>query len=345
MTEDLGLVHMNGRIYDPLLGRFLSADVVVQYPDSLQSYNRYSYVRNNPLSSVDPTGFSEYDDEEKKSIWKKISEAWAAVKSLHENDVDQNSVQNEQADSIPGGAPTKNVLEAGQYTDKQLKALPTAAVEGAALAAADTAQGTAKMLAASQPGGSLLLNPVIDKAHASATSSIRATATESIVDAGGDPAGPGRAIGNVGGALALHTATILAPEAAAAGLEARAASLAGSVATESSLGRVFWSGRQGANRAAAEAFAEATGQTTLEMTTTGRALEAQGAGIDAWRAASADFARGASGEVTAFVGGSNPGSVWQTVEKPLLMQNPNVTKIIVKDAVRTEKTTTIYTGR
>jgi len=48
---------MNGRIYDPLLGRFLSADLVVQDAGNLQSYNRYSYVRNNPLSLIDPSGF------------------------------------------------------------------------------------------------------------------------------------------------------------------------------------------------------------------------------------------------------------------------------------------------
>ena len=48
---------MNGRIYDPLLGRFLSADLVVQFPGSLQSYNRYAYVENNPLRYTDTTGF------------------------------------------------------------------------------------------------------------------------------------------------------------------------------------------------------------------------------------------------------------------------------------------------
>ena len=59
---------MNGRIYDPLLGRFLSADVVVQFPGSLQSYNRYSYVRNNPLTAADPSGFLESYDEMRNRV-------------------------------------------------------------------------------------------------------------------------------------------------------------------------------------------------------------------------------------------------------------------------------------
>jgi RHS repeat-associated protein len=57
MLDEVGLVHMNGRIYDPLLGRFLSADVAIQAPGNLQSYNRYSYVMNNPLTLTDPTGW------------------------------------------------------------------------------------------------------------------------------------------------------------------------------------------------------------------------------------------------------------------------------------------------
>lgn len=57
MLDGLGLVHMNGRIYDPLLGRMLSADIVVQAPGNLQAYNRYSYVMNNPTTYTDPTGF------------------------------------------------------------------------------------------------------------------------------------------------------------------------------------------------------------------------------------------------------------------------------------------------
>ncbi|NJD33106.1 MAG: hypothetical protein FIB04_14605 [Gammaproteobacteria bacterium] len=56
-VDNLGLIHMNGRVYDPVLGRFLSPDPVVQSPYDSQSWNRYSYVRNNPLRYTDPTGF------------------------------------------------------------------------------------------------------------------------------------------------------------------------------------------------------------------------------------------------------------------------------------------------
>ncbi|MCA3068459.1 MAG: hypothetical protein ING73_16280 [Rhodocyclaceae bacterium] len=58
MLDQLDLVHMNGRIYDPLIGRFLSADPILQDPMNGQSYNRYSYVMNNPTNFTDPTGFS-----------------------------------------------------------------------------------------------------------------------------------------------------------------------------------------------------------------------------------------------------------------------------------------------
>lgn len=52
------LINMNGRLYDPMLGRFLSPDNYVQMPTSAQSFNRYSYCLNNPLKFVDTTGES-----------------------------------------------------------------------------------------------------------------------------------------------------------------------------------------------------------------------------------------------------------------------------------------------
>lgn len=63
MLDQLDLVHMNGRVYDPLLGRFMSGDPLVQDPISGQSYNRYSYVLNNPTNLTDPTGFASLDDQ------------------------------------------------------------------------------------------------------------------------------------------------------------------------------------------------------------------------------------------------------------------------------------------
>jgi RHS repeat-associated protein len=57
MLDKLDLVHMNGRVYDPLVARFMSADPEIQSPEHSQSYNRYTYVWNNPTNLTDPTGF------------------------------------------------------------------------------------------------------------------------------------------------------------------------------------------------------------------------------------------------------------------------------------------------
>ena len=56
MLPEFGLINMNGRLYDPILGRFLSPDNYVQMPDFSQSFNRYSYCLNNPLKYTDPSG-------------------------------------------------------------------------------------------------------------------------------------------------------------------------------------------------------------------------------------------------------------------------------------------------
>ena len=51
-----GLINMNARLYDPLVGRFLSPDPYVQMPDFTQNFNRFSYALNNPLCYVDEDG-------------------------------------------------------------------------------------------------------------------------------------------------------------------------------------------------------------------------------------------------------------------------------------------------
>ena len=56
MLNEFDIINMNGRLYDPVLGRFFSPDNYVQMPDNSQNFNRYSYCLNNPLKYVDPDG-------------------------------------------------------------------------------------------------------------------------------------------------------------------------------------------------------------------------------------------------------------------------------------------------
>ena len=62
------LINMDGRIYNPIIGRFLSPDPFIQSPDLTQSLNRYAYCINNPLSLIDPSGYSWLSDN-----WKPIT--------------------------------------------------------------------------------------------------------------------------------------------------------------------------------------------------------------------------------------------------------------------------------
>jgi len=57
----LGVYDYGARFYDPELARFLSADALVPEPGDPQSHNRYAYVRNNPITRVDPSGNVDLD--------------------------------------------------------------------------------------------------------------------------------------------------------------------------------------------------------------------------------------------------------------------------------------------
>ncbi len=56
MLPEFSLINMNGRMYDPIIGRMLSPDILIPAPHNTQGYNRYTYAFNNPLSYTDPDG-------------------------------------------------------------------------------------------------------------------------------------------------------------------------------------------------------------------------------------------------------------------------------------------------
>lgn len=62
---EFNLIHMNGRVYDPTVGRFLSADPNIFHPFDTQDFNRYSYTKNNSLKYTDPSGYGWGDNEGK----------------------------------------------------------------------------------------------------------------------------------------------------------------------------------------------------------------------------------------------------------------------------------------
>jgi RHS repeat-associated protein len=74
-ADPVGLIHMNGRTYDPSMGRMLQADPLAG--PGPQGLNRYSYVANNPLSLTDPTGYSWWRDIAATAILVFAPEAWA----------------------------------------------------------------------------------------------------------------------------------------------------------------------------------------------------------------------------------------------------------------------------
>ncbi|WP_133822034.1 RHS repeat domain-containing protein [Tahibacter aquaticus] len=61
-ADEVWLIHMNGRLYDQNLGRFLGVDPIIENPGS-QALNPYSYLQNNPLSGTDPSGYAKASEE------------------------------------------------------------------------------------------------------------------------------------------------------------------------------------------------------------------------------------------------------------------------------------------
>lgn len=105
--DDIGLVNMNGRIFDPTLGLFIQADKWVPHELSLQSFGRYTYAENNPLNVTDPSGF---DTPQADEAWRLMEEALKRGSDLSKRGVQNaiNTAKNGPASTSKGDPATQN---------------------------------------------------------------------------------------------------------------------------------------------------------------------------------------------------------------------------------------------
>lgn len=68
LDKETGYYFYNARHYDPEIARFVTADTVIPYESNTQSWNRLSYVRNNPIRYKDPTGHVDRDKEKMPAL-------------------------------------------------------------------------------------------------------------------------------------------------------------------------------------------------------------------------------------------------------------------------------------
>jgi RHS repeat-associated protein len=160
--DHLGLVHLNGRVYDPILGRMTSADPTVPDPSNLQALNRYSYVLNNGLAFVDPSGFGPLETS------RTLSHQFDSIcgKGLGSCEGEKPEADTKGDEASDGGAPkrageiagqgfrvTKNFLDGG-FGDKAAIATENGDYGwAAAYVFAGTAYGTLNVLTFGEAGG------------------------------------------------------------------------------------------------------------------------------------------------------------------------------------------------
>jgi RHS repeat-associated protein len=102
--QDVGLLHLNGRVYDPQIGKFTGTDPLVAHPYTAQGWNRFAYVSNNPLRYTDPTG--EADDQ--------VEDAASKTTTGGQTDAAQNT--GTEPASVPGFTPATAAGGSGQTT-------------------------------------------------------------------------------------------------------------------------------------------------------------------------------------------------------------------------------------
>jgi RHS repeat-associated protein len=302
-TFDNSVINMNGRLYDPLIGRMFSPDPYVVDETSSESYNKYSYVNNNPLKYTDPSGEILQAavpfivaglvgaGTNVASNWHKIAQnPWSAFGYA-------------AVGATAGAMALVNPVGAGL-------------VLSGGNVMADIAFGTMPDMSSTHAKVEYGLGMVMDFVGAKAATGAAKTI--------------GKGFHKYGKSWLVSARTVADPETALGfAVEVTAKKVynfGGTFAARAS--RVFWSGDGAMD--AAKNYAKATGGTTLEMTRAGQNLQELIATRNIpwsearpmWERLSTVYAKGAKGPVHFFPGTKiNPESIWLNVEKPILTNN------------------------
>ena len=97
-VSDFGLMFYNARWYDPSIGRFAQADSIV--PGGVQGYDRYAYVKNNPLRYTDPTGHKDCEED-----------GYCPENNKMTLPVDRNKQHNQQTYFLPSPPPIEEIMK------------------------------------------------------------------------------------------------------------------------------------------------------------------------------------------------------------------------------------------
>ena len=154
--DNVGLVHMNGRVYDPKIGRFLSPDPFIDCGLGSQGVNRYGYVGNNPLRRIDPSGFTAFEMEEVYvratritggggSVWTLFGEFWGVSGGFlaQQGSHDHFSTDQDAGDAEADGAGKEPAADQGDAARQQCLADCENRWEGGMQTAAGAAGGAA----------------------------------------------------------------------------------------------------------------------------------------------------------------------------------------------------------
>jgi RHS repeat-associated protein len=127
--DDTGLYYYGARYYDPTIGRFVSPDTIVQNYTNPQCFNRYSYVLNNPLKYVDPTGMKfdvNYDNwtEQDYLNWFAYGATAMPVEQAYQNMMNDPDLPIEEKSNLQMLHDADNIIaEFGKYSDKTIESL------------------------------------------------------------------------------------------------------------------------------------------------------------------------------------------------------------------------------